>query len=239
MRISQDEKQEIPLDTESKPRFRNVNAGGEASVPEEPSDGPDKRLVAAAAILLVLILFVGLRGSFANKSLSAKVKGQEEAFNKAQAEALLYGITIDEDDEVVLPETEPTDVTELDWDSVEARNKEILDSFTKVLLNWQGQKGYNEVRQTLMDDWSFAKDSDLLRRFMPESDKIDTNISLSGYTPFVLSDDAEGMSYFLICSVRTTIDTGKDDKSETGSIGVQITINKEGTISNVSAQPLH
>lgn len=238
MKISQNENQEMPLEAESKPRFRNVNETAEASALDETIEGPDKRLVAAALVLFVLILFVWLRGTMTNNSLSAKVKGQEEAFSKAQAEALLYGITIDEDNEVVLPESDPKPAAISESD-VEARNTEILDSFTKVLLNWQGQEGYNKVRQTLIDDWNFTTDSDLLRRFMPESDKIDTNISLSGYTPFILSDNADGMSYFLICSVRTTIETGDGNSSETGSIGVEITINKDGTISKVSAQPLH
>ena len=93
----------------------------------------------------------------------------------------------------------------------------------------------------MLNDWEFTEDSRLLTRFMPEMDEeINASMSLSDYTTFVLSNDGKNMSYFLICTVRNTV-TGSatgEKRSTTGTVGIRITINEDGTLSNVMAQTL-
>lgn len=216
------------------PKLRNIHDEAEVSI--EKADGPDKRLVFGAAVILLFTLFVGIRGSISCKSLSSQIEAQNKLLTDAKAEALLYGITTDSDGDLVVPEvnTDSTDVSELDWDSIEQRNKQLLDAFTSTLLNWTGKTGYDNVRQKLINDWKFTEDSKLLTAFMPPVDELDANISLSSYKTFVLSDDGKNLSYFLICTVRSTVDGG----SANGTVGIRITINEDGTISDVTAQTL-
>lgn len=216
------------------PKLRNIHDEAEVSI--EKADGPDKRLVFGAAVILLFTLFVGIRGSISCKSLSSQIEAQNKLLTDAKAEALLYGITTDSDGDLVVPEvnTDSTDVSELDWDSIEQRNKQLLDAFTSTLLNWTGKTGYDNVRQKLINDWKFTEDSKLLTAFMPPVDELDANISLSSYKTFVLSDDGKNLSYFLICTVRSTVGGG----SANGTVGIRITINEDGTISDVTAQTL-
>lgn len=218
------------------PKFRNIHEEKEI-IPDEVQEGADKRLILAAAIIGIFILIIGIKGSIAKSSLSSQLEDQNRLLAEAQAEALLYGITQDEDGDLVIPvdENKPVDVAELDWDSIEQRNNELLSAFTKLLLNWEGRTGYNNVRQKLIADWKFTEDSRLLSAFMPEMDEeTDANMSLSGYSTFVLENDGKNMSYFLICTVRNTINS----TSATGTVGIRITINEDGTVSNVTAQTL-
>lgn len=220
--------------TQVGPKFRNIHDEAEVSI--EKVDGPDKRLVFGAAIVLLFTLFVGIRGSVLCGSLSSKIEEQNKLLTDAKAEALLYGITTDSDGDLVVPEVnmDSTDVSELDWDSIEQRNEQLLDAFTSTLLNWTGKTGYDNVRQKLINDWKFTEDSKLLTAFMPPVEELDANISLSSYKTFVLSDDGKNLSYFLICTVRSTVGGG----SANGTVGIRITINEDGTISDVTAQTL-
>lgn len=221
--------------TEMNPKFRNVHDAAEA--PEQKPEGADKRLIIGAVAIFICVLVVSISGIVKNSALSNKLAAQNEELGKAKAEALQYGITIDEDGDLVLPEKkqEATDVAELDWDSIEQRNQKILESFTKTLLNWNGTGSYQKVRETFMEEWEFAENSQLLTSFMPEVEELDTNISFSGNPQvFVLSDDGKDVSYFLICTVRTMV----ENRGHDGVVGIEITINEDGTISNVSAQTL-
>ena len=220
------------------PKFRNINDEKDEVIEEKP-EGADVRLKIAVGVIAAFILIIGIKGSITKSNLSSELEAQQKLLTEAKAEALLYGITEDEDGDLVVPETNTgaTDVSELDWDSIEQRNNELLNSFTKLLLTWKGQTGYNNVRQKLINEWEFTEDSRLLTTFMPElseDDDVDANITLSGYEPFVLDNDGKNMSYFLICTVRNTI----DGTSTTGTVGIRITINEDGTISNVTAQTL-
>lgn len=218
------------------PKLRNIHE--EKDIPEEIPEGADMRLKLCVVAIAVFILIVGIKGAITKSSLSAQLEEQNKLLTAAQAEALLYGITEDEDGDLVLPITDTdisVDVSELDWDSVEQRNTELLSSFTSLLLNWEGQNGYENVRQKLINDWEFTEDSKLLSSFMPPMDEeLNANMSLSGYSTFVLSNDGKNMSYFLICTVRNTINR----TSATGTVGIRITINEDGTVSNVTAQTL-
>ena len=145
------------------PKLRNIHE--EKDIPEEIPEGADMRLKLCVAAIAVFILIVGIKGAITKSSLSAQLEEQNKLLTAAQAEALLYGITEDEDGDLVLPITDTdtsVDVSELDWDSVEQRNTELLSSFTSLLLNWEGQDGYENVRQKLINDWEFTEDSKLL-----------------------------------------------------------------------------
>lgn len=234
MKLSDTNIEQKNKEVETGPKLRNIH--DVAEVPEEKPEGADKRLIIAACVILFFTVLVGIRGSLANKSLSTKLEAQNKLLTDAKAEALLYGITTDSDGDLVVPEvnTDSTDVSELDWDSIEQRNKQLLDAFTSTLLNWTGKTGYDNVRQKLINDWKFTEDSKLLTAFMPPVDELDANISLSSYKTFVLSDDGKNLSYFLICTVRSTVGGG----SANGTVGIRITINEDGTISDVTAQTL-
>lgn len=229
---------------QSGPKFRNIHDDSGKDIIEEKPEGADSRLKISALIILILVIIMGVKGSISNSSLASQLEEQNIKLTEAKAEALLYGITEDEDGDLVLPESqEPVNVAELDWDSVEQRNTELLNSFTKVLLNWEGKSGYEQARHTLMSDWEFAEDSRLLTNFMRELTEKDLdengnfNASMSIYgTPetYPLSNDGKNMSYFLICEVMNTV----GDNSAIGTVGIRITINEDGTISNVTAQTL-
>lgn len=234
MKISQNKLDEENT-IQSGPKLRNIHE--EKEVLEEKPAGADIRLKLLVAGIAVFILIVGIKGSITKSSLTSELSEQQTLLKEAQAEALLYGITEDEDGDLVIPETNTStvNVSELDWDSIEQRNTELLSSFTSLLLNWKGQSGYNKVREKLINNWNFTEESRLLTTFMPEmEEELDANMSLSGYTTFVLTNDGKNMSYFLICTVRNTI----NGISATGTVGVTITINEDGTISNVMAQTL-
>lgn len=218
------------------PKLRNIHE--EKEVPEEKPAGADVRLKIAVVVIAALIIIVGIKGAITNSSLSSKCAEQEKLLTASQAEALLYGITQDEDGDLIIPEIniEISNIPESNRDSIEQRNTEKLSAFTSLLLNWKGKSGYDNVRQKLMDEpWCFTEDSKLLSAFMPVMNKeLNANMSLSSYTTFVLTDDGKNMSYFLICTVRNTI----DGTSATGTVGIRITINEDGTLSDVVAQTL-
>lgn len=209
---------------------------------EEKPDGPDKRLVAGAAVLFLITLVIGIKGSITNSSLSSKLAEQQSIYDKAHTEALALGIVEDEDGELIVPEVkDPVNVSDLTWDSVESRNDELLKSFTKEILNYSSLDEYNKTRQTLMDTWGFREDSVLLTTFMPEADGDVGSISFNpdtGMKKFVLENDGKKLSYFLICEVYNTVKTENGKSSATGEVGVKLTINEDGTMSNVSVQTL-
>lgn len=232
MKLSQNE-----TDIQTGPKLRNINE--ELEEPKEIPVGADPRLKLLVVVIVVLIAIIGIRGHFTKSSLMSQLEEQQKQLDIVRAEALAYGITEDEDGDLTLPVTDSNkssvDISDLEWNSIDERNTQLLSSFTKVLLNWKGQSGYQKVRQTLIDDWKFTENSKLLTSFMPEmDDDIDANMSLSNYSTFVLTNDGKNMSYFLICTVRNTI----NGTSATGTVGINITINEDGSISNVTAQTL-
>lgn len=226
-----------PIST--RPRIGNLNGPAEKPLAKKPSSA-DIRLRIGAAAIAILILFTGIHGSIVKSSLSGQLAEQQRILADVQAQALRLGITQDEDGEPDLPAIMPgtsVDITDIDWDSLEQRNSELLDSFTSLLLNWEGEQEYERVRQKLTDDWKFTEDSRLLSVFMPPAgdNNLDNGIKLSGYTTFVLSNNGKDMSYFLICTVYSSSSL---KKSAIGTVGIGITINSDGTISNVTAQTL-
>lgn len=245
MRVSRPTPGNNNTDTQhSGPKLRNIN--DESDVIEKKPEGADIKLKIAAFVLIALVVIMNVRGFITKSSLESELAEAEKHLTEIKSEALLLGITEDEDGDLVIPEVqEPVDVADLDWDSIEARNDELLNSFTKELLNWEGSAGYIQTRNTLIETWEFKEDSRLLTTFMPdiEGDEdqqtaIDTSyISFNPKTSmqkFVLSNDGKNMSYFLICDVTNTI----DGNSAKGTVGVRMTINADGTISNVTVQTI-
>ncbi len=237
MKISQQNLDNDMQNIQAAPKFKNIHDNKDI-IPDEKPAGADIRLKIGVIGIAALIIIIGIKGAATKSSLTSQLEEQKKLLDTAQAQALIYGITEDDEGELIIPVTETdasVDISELDWGSIEQRNNTLLSSFTSLLLNWEGQKGYEKVRQKLMADWEFTEDSNLLTYFMPQIDKeLDANMSLSGYTTFVLDNDGKNMSYFLICTVRNTIDS----TSASGTVGIRITINEDGTISNVMAQTL-
>lgn len=229
-------KQDNDMEIQAGPKLRNIHEEKEA--PREKPKGADKRLKICAVVILALILFVGIKGSITKTSLTSKVSKQQKLLTEAQDKAHEYGIAKDDNGELVLPDTAigDADASSLEPGSAEERNMETITSFTKLLLNWKGQSGYNEARQTLIDEWGFNEKGRLLTSFMPElKEDINANMSMSGNpTVFVLSNEDGNIAYFLICTVRNTI----DGTSASGTVGIHLTINEDGTLSNVTAQTL-
>lgn len=234
----------------SGPKFRNINHL-ESEVIEEPvTYGVDWKFKAAAILLLLLTIGVYVKGTVKINSLSAELDTASKKLTEVQSEALLLGITEDEEGDIIIPDTEtPVDVADLDWDSIETRNNDLLKSFVKTVFNWGGTSGYEKVRSELMDTWGFTANSWLLTEYMPDisEDKQaqegieDTRISCKpdqNVQQFVLSNDGKNMSYFLICEVYNTLKTGNGTSTVIGTNSVRITINEDGTISNVSVQQL-
>ncbi len=234
MKVSQNNSTE---NIQSGPKLRNIHDEKDI-IPEEKPDGADTRLKIAVVVIAVFVIIIGVKGAVTKSSLTSQLEKEQKLLNEAKAEALMYGITEDEEGDLIIPATDTdtsVDVSELDWESLEQRNDTLLSSFTSLLLNWEGTNGYGKVRQKLINDWEFTEDSRLLTYFMPPlEEELNANMSLSGYKPFVLSNDGKNMSYFLICTVRNTI----DGTSATGTVGIRITINEDGTISDVTAQTL-
>ena len=236
-------------ETSGRPKLRNINHA-ECEVIEETPAGVDWKFKAAAVVLFLLIIGVYVKGTVKINSLTKELDGLNKQLTEIQAEALLLGITEDEDGDVIIPEvTGPVDVAELDWDSIETRNNDLLKSFVKTIFNWDGVTGYNKTRSELMDTWGFTADSRLLSSYMPDisedtskQDAIEgTKISCKpdqNVQQFVLSNDGKNMSYFLICEVYNTLETDNGTSTAIGTNSVRITINEDGTISNVSVQQL-
>lgn len=214
---------------QSGPKLRNIN--DESDVTVEKPEGADIKLKIGAVVLLVLVVIMNIRGAMTKSSLKSQLAEAEQHLTEVKSEALLLGITEDEDGDLVIPEVEePVDVADL---------------FTKELLNWEGSAGYTQTRNTLIETWEFKEDSRLLSSFMPdiendEDKKKSIDTSTMSFNPktnmqkFVLSNDGKNMSYFLICDVYNTI----DGNTATGTVGIRMTINADGTISNVTAQTI-
>lgn len=238
MKISQnkinDKDTQTPLQTG--PKLRNIH--DEKEVPEEKPAGADSRLKLAAAAVMATILFVGIKGSISNSALASDLEEQNKLLTAAQAAASEYGITEDENGELVLPVIDTNiyiDEPDTDMELIEQRNTARIAAFVKKLFGWEGQSGYNSVRQALMTEYSFSEDSPLLSEFMPETSELPVGkMSLVNHTPFALSDDGANISYFVICTVSETI----DNTPANATVGVWLTINEDNSISDVVVQIL-
>lgn len=230
------------MDIQTGPKLRNIHDDDGKEIIEEKPEGADVRLKIAVVIMGILIAFIGIKGFITKSSLMSQVEDQQKLLTAAEAEALMYGITEDEDGDLVIPEVEePVNVSEMDWsskwDSITARNQDILDSFASLLLNWDGRNEYEKNRQTLINDWEFKETDRLLSSFMPEmAEDMDAHMTLpkGGVKSFLLENDGKNMTYFLLCTVRNTI----NGTSANAEIGIRITINEDGTVSNVLAQTI-
>lgn len=235
--------------TSDGPKLRNINHVENEVIEETPS-GIDWKFKAAVIVLALLTIGTYVKGNIKVGNLTNELEGLNKQLTEIQAEALLLGITEDEDGDIVMPDTEtPVDVAELDWDSIETRNNDLLKSFVKTIFNWSGVTGYDKARSELMDVWGFTADSDLLSRYMPDiSDDKSAQEGIDGtkisckpdqnVQQFVLSNDGKNMTYFLICEVYNTLTTDNGTSSVIGTNSVRISINEDGTISNVSVQQL-
>lgn len=229
------------IQAQSGPKLRNINNKGEDIIPDEKPEGADIRLKIAAIVMLVFVIIIGIKGNIQKSSLTKQLEEQKAVLAEIQAEALLLGITEDDDGDLIVPAVDtPQNVQELSWDSVEDRNVALINSFVKSLLNWSGNNEYNEKRQYLIDYWKFTENSRLLTTFMPpleEGEILEGKMSCPvDPTIFILENNGKDkpMSYFLICTVRKTVGNTKAD----GTIGIRLTINADGSISNVTAQTL-
>lgn len=219
------------MEMETGPKLRNINE--EKPVEEEKPKGADVRLKVAAIVILGFIVFLGVKGTLTKTSLTSQINKQQKELKTVQKEAKEYGIEEDEDGNLILPDAEINTVT--GTSNIEENDAATLDSFAKLLLTWKGQSEYNKVRETLINEWGFADGCKLLTNFMPVTEEeLDANMSLSEYSTYVLSEDEDGTSYFLVCTVRNTI----DGTSATGTVGLQIKLNKEHKITNITAQTL-
>lgn len=247
MKILQSTSDNNMNDEQEMPKFRNIH--DEKDIIEEKPEGVDKRIKISIVAIIIFTIIVGIKGSITKSSLTSQLEEQTKLLDMAQAEALVYGITEDEDGDLVIPVTEePVNVSDLDWDSIEQRNIELLvgsdkhdskRSFTELLLNWEGQTGYEKARQELIDYWGFTEDSALLSSFMTSDGKLNGSMKLPGRPKvYVLSNDGKNMSYFLICEVRYYSNDSEDKTSVDSTIGIHITVNEDGTISDVIAQTL-
>lgn len=227
-------------DIQTGPKLRNIH--DEKEIIEEKPEGADVRLKIAVIVLGILIAFIGIKGFITKSSLMSQVEEQQKLLTAAEAEALMYGITEDEDGDLVIPEVEePVNVSDMDWsskwDSISARNMDLLDSFAHLLLDWDGNNEYEKNRQTLINDWGFTENNKLLSSFMPKmDDDMDAHMTLpkGSVKSFLLENDGKNMTYFLLCDVRNTV----NGISANGKIGIHITINENGTVSNVFAQTI-
>lgn len=231
MKLSAANNPEENTDVQAEPRLRNIREEKEET--EEKPEGSSLRFKIGTAALGMLVLFAAIKGYAGNASLSSQVNKQQKLLSEAKAAAKEYGIEEDEDGDLVIPDLE-SDSPESG--PVKADDKEALVSFAGLLLNWKGTAGYNEARQTLIDEWGFSENGKLLKYFMPPvAEELDANMSMVGNpTIFVLSEGEDGTSYFLLCTVRNSI----DGTSASGMVGIQVTIGEDGTFSKVTAQTL-
>lgn len=244
MKISQNNLDDNTMEVQTGPKLRNIH--DEAEVPEEKPEGADVRLRIGVIVIAALILFVGIKGSITKSRLESDYEAAQRLYTETEAEALLYGITQDDDGDLVVPDTEPisVDISELEWTDIDTRNDALLQEFASLLLNWEGTTQYEKVRQTLITDWGFnEKNSRLLTSFMPALDEdLDASIALQGKpTIYPLEETSKSRSYFMICTVRTTTNVSKPtyESKPAGLVGIQITIaNEDAKVSNVAAQTL-
>lgn len=222
---------EETMETEVTPKLRNLNE--EMPVEEEKPEGADIRIKILVLILLGLIVFLATKGALTNRSLLSQIAEQQKELDTIKSEALKYGIKEDDDGNLIIPDIDSDSLSSSA--NVEEGDAATLDSFAKLLLNWKGQSGYNEVRQTLIDEWGFSEDCKLLTTFMPATtEELNANMNMSEYSTYILSESDEGCSYFLICTVRNTI----DGTSAAGTVGLQIKLNNDHNITNITAQTL-
>lgn len=221
---------------ETGPKLRNINEEKEA--PPEKPEGADRRLKFGVAAIAVLAVITIIRGAAGNSGLEAKLEEQRAALDLVKAEALVYGITEDEDGDLVLPYIDmsgPKNPSDMSKSSMEERNEERLAEFVKTLLSWKGKSQYDAVRQKLITDFGVPEDGTLLTLFMPPVDEgLDTNMKYDRHTTFMLSNDGKNMSYFILCEVKSVNGSNRAD----GIVGVRATVNEDGTLADVTAQTL-
>lgn len=228
-------KDKVPEPVRTGPKLRNIN--DEKEPPKEEPSGADTRLKLLVAVLAVFIGVMAVKGAVNKAALTAQLEDQQKALAIIQAEALAYGITEDADGDLVLPVIDMGSYSNgsAETDSIEYRNDVMLKAFINDLLKWEGNRGYDAVRQTMADKWGFAEDSRLLTAFMPPTDvELNANMKPSTYQIFVLNNNGKDMSYFIICNVLNTV----NGMSAGGVVGIRATIMEDGTMSDVIAQTL-
>lgn len=225
------------MEAQAGPKFRNINE--EREVTEEKPKGADVRLKVLACVILILAVFVGIKGTITKSSLTSQVTDQSKELEEARKTASGCGIEIDDDDNIILPEIDTS--LKPSTANIPEGDLKTLDDFTKLLLNWKGQEGYKKVRETLINEWGFSADCKLLSSFMPETaEELNVNMSIPmkdnrpDSTIFTVAKSEEGNTYFLICPVRNTV----NGTSASGIVGLQIKLSKESKITNITAQTL-
>jgi hypothetical protein len=96
-------------------------------------------LIIASVEIIAFTLFIALKGNITNSSLSEELAEQNELLADAQEEALTYGITVDDDSDLVMPVSEESQSeAEFDWDYINTRNEALLQSFAECILTFNG-----------------------------------------------------------------------------------------------------
>lgn len=182
------------------------------------------------AVILAICGFSIYRDMEKNKKLISEQKTELTAL-KAEIEEYEAALAEKED-----TGSKPNTTTQTSGDP-KAKHGEIAKTFLKTMLTWDSYKNYSDIRTWLSQDYGVAADSQLLTAFMPEvtEDMLgDSNMRFSDLQIYELKTEGDIVEYFAICNVKNRIDGNVGN----GKVAVFYTIDKQGTVSNITAYAL-
>lgn len=197
---------------------------------QPPSNlGKIQLLALVLAVILAICGFSIYRDMEKNKKLISEQKTELTAL-KAEVEEY----------EAALAEKEDTGSkpnTTTSSGDPKAKHGEIAKTFLKTMLTWDSYKNYTDIRTWLSSEYGVAADSQLLTAFMPEvtEDALgDSNMRFSDLQSYEVKVEGDVVEYFALCTVKNRIDGNVGN----GKVAVFYTIDKQGTVSNITAYAL-
>lgn len=177
-------------------------------------------------VLLIFTLFIGVRTVVTINAAQKEAAEGEAELEKLKAELEAKGGAASKEQK--------------EGDNADGLVEDSSDKgaeFLKKLLTWDSLDAYNSVRSWLKDTYGVDKKDALLVSFMPKMEEDafgDANMSFKEAETYVLGEDGGLTSYFALCKVANHI----NGNNGTGKVGVFYTIDKQGTVSGISAYAL-
>lgn len=125
-----------------------------------------------------------------------------------------------------------------------AEDDRTAEDFLKFVFTWDSLSEYNQIRDTLEDDYGMSSDNQFIKSFMPSVAQFDSNgmrygsgsdsgfnLEYEGMKSYVTNISNGKYSYFTIVTVSST---SKDGNEGVGSVAMLYTIDDGHNISDIS-----
>lgn len=179
-----------------------------------------KQFVPSLVSGLVLLFTIGTVSSI-NLSQSRAILAQED--RKVELKNKIDQLSVENNTVVTKVKSQANGINSDRVAADDAAAKELMDK----VFTWKTYKEYNEIRDSLMKDYSLAKDSSFMTTFMPEIynerlegkdyNRIDAggyNISFNSLRSYVVSIDEKSKTYEYFTIVNVTSKSSNDGSKD-------------------------